>query len=158
MSSRTLATLIEMAREARDQAAQLLANDMRSGHELASRIEILQRYRNEYNTRLVDAMTKGIDLATLRDYQGFLASLDGAIANAQGKLTRQREKESQSRQQWIDQQRQVSSFDTLANRRALIKMREEQRLELRLNDEQTNNKYARGINSGASSHSDQEVS
>ena len=50
-----------------------------------------------------------------------------------------------SQQHWQQRQRQLSSYDTLAARRAEQQRRQEQRRELRDNDELTNNAMARRV-------------
>ena len=90
-------------------------------------------------------MSRGIDAATLANYRRFIRSLDDAIDTALQALDQQQEKVAASQQHWQQRQRQLSSYDTLAARRAEQERRQEQRRELRDNDELTNNAMARRV-------------
>ncbi len=109
----------------------------------AAELDALRRYRQEYCRRLQDAMSRGIDAATLANYRRFIRSLDDAIDTALRALDQQDEKVAASQQHWQQRQRQLSSYDTLAERRAAQQRQREQRRELRDNDELTNNAMAR---------------
>ncbi|HAS28573.1 MAG TPA: flagellar export protein FliJ, partial [Alcanivorax sp.] len=111
----------------------------------AAQLDALRRYRHEYCRRLQDAMSRGIDAATLANYRRFIRSLDDAIDKALQALDQQQEKVAASQQHWQQRQRQLSSYDTLAARRAEQERRQEQRRELRDNDELTNNAMARRV-------------
>lgn len=144
MSSATpLDLLIEQSREARDHAGRSLADERRGETQAADQLETLTAYRDEYSQRLQAAMNAGIDAASLANYQGFIRSLDDAIERARQALRDQGERVSASRQHWQQSQRQLSSYDTLAARRAGRERQEEHRQERRNNDEQSNNVLAR---------------
>jgi flagellar protein FliJ len=142
-ASNPLDTLIEQSRKARDQAGRSLADDRRGQAQSAAQLDALRRYRQEYCRRLQDAMGRGIDAATLANYRRFIRSLDDAIDAALRALDQQQEKVAASQQHWKQRQRQLSSYDTLASRRAEQARQQEQRRERRDNDEQTNNAIAR---------------
>ena len=69
-ASNPLDTLIEQSRKARDHAGRNLADDRRGQAQSAAQLDALRRYRQEYCRRLQDAMSRGIDAATLADEQG----------------------------------------------------------------------------------------
>lgn len=130
-TSSPLDTLADLARDARDQAGQSLASERNNERHVAEQLESLRRYRLEYAQRLQQAMHGGVDPATMRNYQQFLASLDDALARARQALAAQQQRVSQTQQQWHSEQRKVSSYDTLVSRRAmqdrLMASRQEQR-------------------------------
>lgn len=132
-----LDTLAELAREARDSAAKALADDSRNEQQVATQVETLAQYRHEYALRLQQAMHAGIDTARLRNYQQFLHSLDTAWQRACQVLEEQRGRVTASRDQWRQQQQRLSSYDTLAQRRAEQVTHHQQRRELRQQDEIT---------------------
>ncbi|HEX5678762.1 MAG TPA: flagellar export protein FliJ [Alcanivorax sp.] len=142
-ASNPLDTLIEQSRKARDHAGRSLAEDRRGQVQSAAQLDALRRYRQEYCRRLQDAMSRGIDAATLANYRRFIRSLDDAIDTALQALGQQDEKVAASQHHWQQRQRQLSSYDTLATRRAEQQRHREQRRELRDNDEITNNAMAR---------------
>lgn len=138
-----LDTLIELAREARDQAGQTLAGDRRNAQQVAEQLTALAGYRQEYAEKLNVAMREGIEPATMHNYQQFLASLDEALERARRAVTAQEERVDRSRQHWQQQQRRLASYDTLAERRAAARRREEQRREQHLSDDLVNSRLAR---------------
>src|SRR5690606_7479823 len=105
--------------------------------------ELLQRYRREYAEQLQLRMDEGIGLAALDDYQRFLASLDSAIARARDSLQSQQDRIIHCQQQWQHRQHRLSSFDTLASRRAAEQHAEAERRERRLQDENTTTLFLR---------------
>ncbi|QFU00130.1 Flagellar FliJ protein [Halomonas sp. THAF5a] len=139
----SLDTLVELAREARDQAGQTLAGEQRTASQVGQQLESLNRYRQEYADKLNAAMRDGIDPATMRNYQQFLASLDDALVRARQALAAQQQRVERTRQQWQQQQQRLSSYDTLAERREAVRRRDEQRREQHVSDDLVNNRLVR---------------
>ncbi|MCC4310038.1 flagellar export protein FliJ [Alcanivorax marinus] len=142
-ASTPLDTLIDKSRDARDQAGRLLADERRGEAQSAAQLRALEQYRADYGRQLQDAMNAGIDAARLGDYRRFIRSLDDAIEQARRALAQQGERVAASRDQWQQRQRQLSSYDTLAQRRAAQARHQEQRREQRASDETNNNAVAR---------------
>ena len=80
MSHNQLDMLTDLARDARDQAGKLLAQERQTQQQTEAQLQSLNRYRVEYAERLQQAMRDGIDPATMYNYQQFLASLDAALS------------------------------------------------------------------------------
>ncbi|MBV2132265.1 flagellar export protein FliJ [Pseudomonas sp. MAP12] len=135
--SRTSAldTLIELTREAVDNAGRHLAGAQRSQQQAQSQLDTLQHYRQEYSRGLQQAMQQGMQPASLINYQAFLGSLDDAIDRARQSLREQQRQVSQRQQQWLEQQRKLNSYDTLVERRAQAEQLRDNRREQRLTDE-----------------------
>ncbi|MCG6656248.1 flagellar export protein FliJ [Halomonas campisalis] len=130
-----LGMLSDLARDARDQAGQLLAGERQNEQQVAAQLESLSRYRLEYAQRLQNAMRDGIDPASMHNYQQFLASLDAALDRARQALNDQRKRVQQSQQQWQQEQQRLSAYDTLTSRRHAEQQREQGRREQRIDDE-----------------------
>lgn len=143
MSRTPLDNLTELAREARDQAGQRLAGERRTAAQIVEQLESLQRYRQEYACKLQAAMREGIDPASMHNYQRFLASLDDALERARQALAAQQQRVDQSQRHWQQEQRKLSSYDTLAERRAKAQRQAEQRREQRANDDLVNGRWLR---------------
>ncbi|MEQ6887218.1 flagellar export protein FliJ [Halomonas sp. CS7] len=139
----SLDTLVELAREARDQAGQNLAGEQRTSSQVRQQLDSLHRYRQEYADKLNAAMRDGIDPATMRNYQQFLASLDDALVRARQALAAQQQRVERTRQHWQQQQQRLSSYDTLAERREAVRRRDEQRREQHVSDDLVNNRLVR---------------
>ncbi|QFT86636.1 Flagellar FliJ protein [Halomonas sp. THAF12] len=150
MSRTALDNLTELAREARDQAGQKLAGDRRSADQIVAQLESLQRYRAEYAARLQTALRDGIDPASMHNYQRFLASLDDALGRARQALAEQQRRVERSQRHWQQEQRRLSAYDTLAERRADAERQAEQRREQRATDELVTQRWQRrdGVPSG----------
>lgn len=134
-ASSQLAMLSDLARDARDQAGQLLAGERQSERQVAAQLESLNRYRLEYAERLQQAMHEGIDPASMHNYQQFLASLDAALQRARQALDAQQQRVEQSQQHWQHEQKRLSAFDTLVSRRDAERQRQEARRDQRISDE-----------------------
>lgn len=143
MKANSLAILSDLAKEARDKAAQLLAGERQTQAQLQMQCETLSQYRAEYASRLNDCMDEGIDAVTLQDYGRFLTSLDKAIESAWQNVHAQAKRVSSRQQDWQAEQRRLSSFTTLSERREAEHRRIEDRKEMRQQDEIANNLFLR---------------
>ncbi|WP_445011157.1 flagellar export protein FliJ [Vreelandella stevensii] len=143
MSNHQIDMLTDLARNARDQAGKLLAQERQTEQQTEAQLASLSRYRVEYAERLQQAMREGIDPATMYNYQQFLASLDAALSRARQALAAQQKRVQQSQQNWQQEQRRLSSYDTLASRRLLEEHRRQARHEQKANDELVTNRMAR---------------
>jgi flagellar FliJ protein len=138
-----LETLTELAKEARDEAGRALAKERNNERQVVQQLESLGAYRQEYAQRLQQAMREGIDPATMFNYQAFIAALDDALARAREALAAQQKRVSSTQKQWQNEQSRLSSYNTLAARRALEEQRAEARREQRLSDELVTNREVR---------------
>ena len=143
MSHNQLDMLTDLARDARDQAGKLLAQERQTQQQTEAQLQSLNRYRVEYAERLQHAMRDGIDPATMYNYQQFLASLDAALVRARQALTAQQKCVQQSQQHWQQEQRKLSSYDTLASRRLLEEHRRQARYEQKAADDFVTSRVAR---------------
>ncbi|MCM2317712.1 Flagellar FliJ protein [compost metagenome] len=135
--SRTSAldTLIELTREAVDNAGRHLAGARRSQQQAQAQLDTLLHYRQEYSQRLQQAMQEGMEPASLLNYQAFLGSLDDAIDRARQSLHAQVQQVGQRQQHWLEQQRKLNSYHTLIERRAQAAQLQDNRSQQRLTDE-----------------------
>lgn len=145
MSHSQLDILTGLARDARDQAGKLLADERQTQQQTEAQLESLNRYRAEYAERLQQAMRDGIDPATMYNYQQFLASLDAALSRARQALAAQQKRVQQSQQNWQQEQRKLSSYDTLASRRLLEEHRRQERHEQKASDDFVTGRLARQL-------------
>lgn len=141
-STSQLDMLAHLAKDARDQVGQLLAKERQTEQQTQAQLQALHRYRSEYSERLQTAMRKGIDPASMYNYQQFLASLDDALARARKALAEQEQRVNKTQEQWRLEQRKVSSYDTLASRRQLEAQRQDNRQEQKTNDDLVTSRLA----------------
>jgi flagellar FliJ protein len=127
--------LKDLAAQRRDAHAQRLAALTRDRDEARQRLEMLLSYRTDYQTRLSQASSKGIDLEVLRNYQSFLSQLERAIAQ-QSDLVAQAERKVQgARQEWTSERQRVESFQALDERHSASVAKDERRRAQKLTDE-----------------------
>lgn len=146
MSTSQLEMLTDLARGARDQAGKVLAQERQTEQQTTAQLQSLVSYRAEYAERLQKAMSEGIDPATMYNYQQFLASLDAALSRARQALAAQQASVRQSQKNWQQEQRKLSSYDTLASRRLLEEHRRSERHEQKTNDDLVTSRLARQHN------------
>ena len=139
----SLDTLVQLARDARDEAGRALAEQQRARQQAGQQLESLHRYRAEYTDQLNAAMNGGIDPATLRNYHQFIGSLDDATVRARQSLARQDQRVEQARQKWQRETQRLASYEALIERRQAAERREEQRREQRISDDLVNGRMAR---------------
>lgn len=133
--SSALDTLIDLTREAVDNAGRQLAGARRSQQQAQNQLDTLQHYRQEYSRGLQKAMQEGMEPASLLNYQAFLRTLDDAIDRARQALNDQQRQVSQRQQQWLEQQRKLNSYHTLTERRAQAEQLRDNRSQQRITDE-----------------------
>jgi flagellar protein FliJ len=127
--------LRELACERRDALAQRLAEAATQRDAASQKLEMLLDYRREYDGRLAQNATEGIDAERLRSYRTFLANLERAIEQQNEALATAQERVAQAQAQWRDEQRQVDSFRILDERQQAEQARSADRLEQKLTDE-----------------------
>lgn len=143
MSTSQLEMLTGLAKSARDQAGKVLAQERQTELQTTAQLQSLLSYRAEYAERLQRAMSEGIDPATMYNYQQFLASLDAALSRARQALATQQASVQKSQQHWQQEQRKLSSYDTLTSRRLLEEHRRSERQEQKTNDDLVTGRLAR---------------
>lgn len=130
--------LRELAEKKRDAHAQRLGAATRERDEAQTRLDMLVSYRTEYQSRLADASSRGIELARLRNYQSFLAQLERAIAQQTELVAQAARSVECARAQWSTERTRVESFQALDQRHNTRVVREEQRRAQKLTDEWAN--------------------
>lgn len=137
--------LIGLAKEDRDRAAQQLARERQAEQQASEQVKALNRYRREYSERFQAAMQAGIDPASMRNYQQFLASLDQALERADKAHQAQQQQVATSKDQWRHEQRTLSSYDTLIARRRAEWQKSLQRREQKVSDDLVNSRLNRRL-------------
>lgn len=127
--------LRELACERRDTLAQRLAEAATLRDAARQKLEMLLDYRREYDGRLAQNATDGIDAEKLRGYRTFLANLERAIEQQNAALASAQERVTLVQAQWRGEQRQVDSFRILDERQQAELARSAGRLEQKLTDE-----------------------
>ena len=130
-TSQPLDILIDLAREKVDEATRELGS-LQSARTAAERqLAMLEDYLGDYRVRLQQAQQRGLTAAGWQNYQRFIATLEGAIAEQRRVLEHASGMLETGRVAWQDHKRRLNSFDALAERRvrsdAVINGRREQK-------------------------------
>lgn len=150
MKHNPLATLMQLAEEAQQATARLLAGERRNEQQLVAQLRLLERYRLEYGERLDQLSDAGITRGALDDYQRFMRSLDAAIDTARQGLSVQVGKVAQYQARWREERGRQVAFSTLLERREAKAQRLEARGEARRQDEFSINQFLRSRHSSTS--------
>ena len=111
-----LIILIELAQSKTDEAARRLGQLQNAHTSAADKLQMLVEYRQEYLDQMQQQMRGGLSAAQLRNFQNFIATLDGAIAQQRALTLQADGRLTHGRTDWQYTKRRLSSFDTLANR------------------------------------------
>ncbi|RIY39922.1 flagellar export protein FliJ [Neopusillimonas maritima] len=145
--SSALTTLIDLTKDKTNDVAKQLQNLTSSRQSAHEQLETLHTYRQDYAQRLQQAMTTGLSAANYHNFRQFIATLDDAISQ-QNKVVAQIDANVELRKkEWVDQKRQLSSYETLLNRQERQAAQRENRIEQRTNDELSMNLFRRAHHS-----------
>lgn len=111
-----LDTLIELARGKTDDAARRLGLLQSAQLDAKQKLALLIQYRQDYLAQLQTLMQQGASTSQWFNYQDFLATLDGAIAQQRAIAQQAAVRLEQGRNDWQQNKRRLNSFDTLAER------------------------------------------
>lgn len=114
----TLATLIELANQASDEAAKRLAAALRMHEEAKQKLDLLMGYRKDYAERFQNGLANGMGAMQFNNYQAFMQKLDQAIAGQDRIVVDALGRVDQARAAWCAAEQKKMSFTTL-NARAL---------------------------------------
>jgi len=90
-------------------------------------------------------MLEGVDPVTLHNYRQFLMSLDSSIEKAGQALYQQQGRVNATKEQWQQQQKKLSSYSTLGERRAAQERKKAQRIEQNQTDDMTTTRHSRKL-------------
>jgi flagellar protein FliJ len=111
-----LATLIELAQSKTDEATRRLGQLQTAQISAAQKLDMLVQYRQEYLDRFSGQMRDGVASAYVRNFQNFIATLDGAIEQQRAVTLQADTRLGLGRSDWQHNKRRLTSFDTLADR------------------------------------------
>ena len=128
-------TLQERAEDATRDALRRMSELMKTCRESESRLELLQRYRDEYRIKLDNATRTGVSALELSNFRSFLAKLEEAIAQQSADVAHWQAAVLRSRADWQEAERRARSYGVLNDRRAEQARGRAARIEQKQNDE-----------------------
>lgn len=133
----SLQPLVDLAHHKNDAATKKLGQLNQQQQSAQGKLEALQQYRRDYQTKFQEAAQQGMEPTDLRNFQDFIDRLDQAIRQQQQVIEKTKSNVQTGRHELMDSTRKMRSFDTLAQRHVESEMKVEAKKEQRLQDEQT---------------------
>ncbi len=133
--SSTLATLIDLAEQASDEAAAKLGSAIRATQDLESKLGLLKKYRDDYTQKLQAEMKAGRDMQHIRNFQTFIGKIDDAIRGQQQLVLDAQKQVQIEKKHWQDEERKRKSFTTLEERAEKAQQKKEARQDQLQTDE-----------------------
>ncbi len=136
-----LRTLLEHSQHRLEAAERAMRYQKRKEEAASLRLEELHTYRAEYQGRLGEAGSSGLDIQMLRSFHAFLAKLDQAIGAQEKEVELARERWRAAHGYWTTARAKVKAYEVLSERHRFAEMRREDKLEQASADELVNRQY-----------------
>jgi flagellar protein FliJ len=143
-----LQTLIGLAQDEVDAAAQKLGRVQRERGEVEKQLQALITYRDEYHTRFTESARQGMAAGNVRNFQAFIDTLDAAIDQQRRMLEQATARVEAAKPEWQRCKQKLGSFEVLQARQDEVVARTQARREQRDADEFA----ARALRMRASQH------
>ena len=137
--------LLELAQTRTDEAAKRLGQLIAAQSEDSRKLELLQQYRADYQTRFVAHASRGMRPEEWANYQAFLAKLDAAIEQQTRVCQTAQSRTLDGQKKWLEQRNRHKAFDTLAQRQESEEARRAARRDQKAADEHTAKQFKVGI-------------
>jgi len=134
-SSSPLQTLIGLAQDDVDSAAQRLAKVQRERSEAEKQLEALIAYREDYHARFTQSAQNGMAAGNVRNFQAFIDTLDAAIEQQRRIVAQASERVEAAQPEWRRSKQKLGSYEVLQARQDAVQARAEARREQRDADE-----------------------
>jgi len=130
-----LTTLIGLAQDDVDAAAQRLGRLTRERDEVKQQLDALVVYRDEYHARFTESARGGMPAGNVRNFQAFIDTLDTAIAQQQRLLEQANARLDAAKPEWRRHKQKLGSYEVLQARSDAVEARKTERREQRDADE-----------------------
>ena len=131
----TLQPLVHLAHQRNDAATRKLGQLNQQHQTAQSKLEALQQYRKDYQTKFQEEAKHGMAPADMKNFQDFIDRLDQAIKQQTAAIEKTQAGVQTGRNELMDTTRKMKSFDTLAQRHAEAERKLEAKAEQRIQDE-----------------------
>lgn len=131
----SLQTVLELMQARADDATQNLARLIANEKDAKAKLDMLQRYRDEYATRFRETAQNGMSPREWHNFQQFLSRLDEAIDMQRKTVATQVRNTAAGQVQWQQQRKKLKAFDALSERHFAIENAKEQKREQKIQDE-----------------------
>ena len=128
-------TLIGLAQDDVDAAAQRLGRAQREASEVQAQLDALVRYRDEYHARFNATAQSGMPAGNMRNFQAFIDTLDAAIEQQRKMLQAAYARVEAAKPEWQRHKQKLGSYEVLAARGDAAEAQQSARREQRDADE-----------------------
>ena len=135
MAQFRFAFLLQLAIDQREDAARLMQAAQAAWLLARNKLEQVDGFRHEYRARLANSAQAGMSIGQWRDYQLFLAKLDGAADQQIFEVERLALEYERHKTDWQSCERKVKAFEALRDRHNQAELRKEGQQEQKLLDE-----------------------
>lgn len=135
MKAFPLQSLLDLSNVRMDDAALRLGQLLASEQEVEKTLDLLEQYREEYETRFRQAAQNGLTREEWGNYQSFLGRLDEAVAQQRTLVQASKQRTVDGQKEWLDKRNRAKAFDTLSQRHKANEIRSEAKTEQRIQDE-----------------------
>lgn len=132
-----LQPLLKLAQHQNDSATRKLGQLNKQQQSAQEKLETLQQYRKDYQTRLQEATQSGINQADLRNFQQFIGKIDEAIGQQTQQVEQSKLSTQTGRNEFDATRRKLKSFDTLQQRHIEEQKKAAEKSEQKMLDEHT---------------------
>ena len=130
-----LKTLIGLAQDDVDAAAQRLGRAQRERGDVQAQLDALIQYRDEYHARFANSAQAGMPAGNMRNFQAFIDTLNAAIEQQRGLLVTASARVEAAKPEWQRQRQKLGSYEVLQARGAATEAQQNARREQRDTDE-----------------------
>jgi len=109
-------TLIDMAQDDVDAAAQRLGRAQREAGEVKQQLDSLVQYRDEYHARFTATAQTGMPAGNMRNFQAFIDTLDAAIEQQRKLLVKANARVEAAKPDWQRHKQKLGSYEVLQAR------------------------------------------
>lgn len=135
MAKFRFAFLLQLSVDRREDASRLMQAAQAAWLLARSKLEQVDGFRNEYRARLANSAQTGMSIGQWRDYQLFLAKLDGAANQQIFEVERLAQEYERRKNEWQECEKKVKAFEALRDRHNQAELRKEGQMEQKLSDE-----------------------
>lgn len=130
-----LKVLHDLAQHRSEEATRALGSVMSEEQAMQNKLNLLLKYRDDYQEKFRAAIRSGMDPAGWRNFQDFLDKLETAIEQQRTALAQSRQATSVAKEEWRSRQSRLKAFDTLSDRHQQREQQHAARREQREQDE-----------------------
>lgn len=147
MAANALLLVYEQREKQVDQALKVYQEAKNALFEQRNQLQNLHQYRRQYIAQLSEKGSQGLTISTLGKYQQFIVQIDQGLSNQQSSLVKYEYAVQEAKRKWTESQIAHKALGLLLEKKALEKIKLEDKKEQQLSDEFATFKFFRKMQS-----------